>query len=199
MKFLFFILAFIYLSCYSPSKSYEQALIDCDDKSLPINNKNPKFITSVSPSCLIGAKIPNFEAYTTDNHKIDFSYFEDKITILNFWLIGCAPCLAEIPGLNKIKDRFKDRNVNFLAIGRDDQQDIEKFLTEHLWSFEQIRDGRSIIENVFKNKWGYPTTLILDKEMKIIEAFSGGPSDTFAIIHIQNRIIPVLEKELNKQ
>lgn len=198
MKYILLTLALIPYYCLSQNISYQQAMLNCDKQMQEINKQVNNNYTTLYPYCLLGSRIPNFTAYTTDNRKIDSFYFLNKITIVNFWLTTCPPCIAEIPGLNIIHDKFKNKNVNFLAIGKNLEQDKITFLTLHPWSFEQIKNGQEVIDSAFKIKWGYPTTLIIDEQMNIINIFHGGFHDARAAIDIQNKIIPVLEDKLNK-
>ena len=198
MKFSLLIFLLISARCCSQTNSYQQAMLNCDKKTQEINKGNNIISSNLYPDCLSGAKIPDFEAYTIDNHKIDPSYFLGKITVLNFWLKTCPPCIAEIPGLNNIKEKFKDKKVNFLALGKNSEKDSKEFLQIHPWNFDQVKDASTVIDSVFKIKWGYPTTFIIDKRMTIIEICNGGFHDARAAEDIQNRIIPVLERELNK-
>lgn len=186
------------VTCFGQTKSYEQAMNECDKKMQEMNSLANKASTNLYPYCLQGANIPAFTAYTTDHKLIDTSYFKGKITVLNFWLTTCPPCAAEIPGLNKIKDKFSGKKINFLAVGKGPEKDKISFLKLHPWNFDQLQNGDEVIQNIFKFKWGYPTTIIIDNRMKIIQVLHGGFHDSRAAEDIQNKIIPLLDHELNK-
>jgi thiol-disulfide isomerase/thioredoxin len=49
-----------------------------------------------------------------------------KPTLIN-WFTNCAPCIEEIPVLNKIMNDNKDR-FNFVAITFDDKEKVSKLL-----------------------------------------------------------------------
>jgi len=47
----------------------------------------------------------------------------------NFWFIACKPCIAEIPELNEIHDKYKNnKDVVFASITFDKKDKVEKFL-----------------------------------------------------------------------
>lgn len=195
-----FILLFIFLFSIHFSKaqiSYEEAFKKCEETHLKKKKENPTKMITFSKKCLIGAKIPIFEATTMKGKAINASYFEGKITIINFWFEGCLPCIAEIPGFNKIIEKFGTSKVNFLAITSDSKEAVQKFMTKKPWNFEHITDAMFMIINKFKFS-DYPTTLVVDKKGVIVHILSGGYTDNTAVEEIQKKLNPIIEEELKK-
>lgn len=62
-------------------------------------------------------KIPAFSGTTLDHKTVDSLYFKDKLTLISFFYIGCAPCMKEIPVLNRLKEYYAGKPVQLLAIG----------------------------------------------------------------------------------
>lgn len=196
MKYLCSILLLLCLIHCKKNKAltYEQGLENC----IQVQNgkAHPSELFLDMPDCLIGAQIPDFEATTLDGTKINRASLLGKVSVLNFWFTSCAPCVAEIPGLNAVVQKFGIGQVNYLAIGRESREDIQAFLLEHPWSFQQIPDGMALDKEVFKLRWGFPTTFVLNKNAEIIQAFSGGATDSSAVADIQHKLIPVIERTL---
>lgn len=195
------IIALVILSSYACKQSkiltYQQGLANCKLEWAEKKKENFKDFSSMN-NCLIGAQIPNFLATTIEGKHLTKPQLMGKITILNFWFIGCAPCEAEIPGFNAIAEKYGTDKINYIAIGKDDTFDIKEFLEEHPWNFEHIADGEALIKSNFKLSSGYPTTFILNKKGKIIAAFNGGKADERAVEEIQQNIIPILDKALKR-
>ena len=61
---------------------------------------------------------------------MDNSFSSDQLigkpTMINFWFTRCAPCIDEMPVLNKIKEKYKD-DFNFIAITYEKKEDVEKY------------------------------------------------------------------------
>lgn len=177
------------------SLTYEDGLEQCETIRKKKMESNPKGFIFVRPSCMEGARIPEFEATTVDGRKMGDEDLLDKVTVLNFWFIACQPCIAEIPGLQALHEKYSGQDVNFIAISRDDEQSVREFLQEHTWEFDHIA-SEDLNNDVFRIKWGYPTTFVLDKEGVIIFATSGGIPDESAVEEIQRELIPVIDAAL---
>jgi len=149
----------------------------------------------VPENCIIGAPLPIFETQTLNGEKIDASYFKNKMTIINFWFESCPPCIAKIPALNKLKHKYKNYNINFLAIGKDTKKDIESFIAENPFGFDLVANGEQIKRETFLSPWGYPLTIVVNKKGLIIEAYSGGKSDSTAFEQTLKKLEPLIIKE----
>ncbi len=59
-----------------------------------------------------------------------------KVVVLEFWATWCGPCIAAIPHLNELADKFKDEPVQFIAITDQDETVVRPFLRKkpmHAW------------------------------------------------------------------
>ena len=114
MKYLTaFLLILLINSCQTAKTlTYEEGLKNCDQILAEKKKKNPNEFLLEGPECLIRAQIPEFEAYTMEGKKINRELLKGKLSILNFWFTTCAPCVAEIPGLDSIVQKFGTDKIN---------------------------------------------------------------------------------------
>ncbi|GAB5526188.1 MAG: hypothetical protein Roseis2KO_40600 [Roseivirga sp.] len=129
--------------------------------------------TPAKPSRVYQAKgknLPDATLITIDNREISISDFEGKPTIINFWFIGCAPCIQEMPVLNRFKEEYGDQ-VNFLAITFDNQEKVEKFLKKQAFNFLLVVGAQDYISALGIHN--YPTTLFIDAK-GIVQHVKGG-------------------------
>ena len=98
-----FILVFIYL--ISSSSSY--AIQELNIKNLVIH-KNPKKLEKI-----------NFK--NINNETINLNSFENSLIIINFWATWCAPCIEEMPSLNRLKTNpiFNNLEIIPINVGKD--------------------------------------------------------------------------------
>ena len=176
--------------------SYQEGLDNCQ-KIVEENQKlNPDKFIYTGPECMIGARVPEFSAFTLDGKEITPEFFKGKITVLNLWSISCPPCIAEIPGFNIVVGKFGHDKLNYLAIGPDGEKDIKAFLQKNPWEFTQIASGMKILFDIFKHRWGYPTTFVVNKDGIIIAAFSGGKTDKTAVKELDDKLSGIIQAEL---
>ncbi len=117
-----------------------------------------------------GKIAPEFETTNIKGEKIKLSNLKGKIVVINFWFTNCPPCVQEIPELNKIATKYKKSGVEFLAITFDSKEKITPFVKEHPFYFNIISDMDIIRKYQNSN---YPTTLIIDKDGKIMYQKTG--------------------------
>lgn len=105
----------------------------------------------------------NFKDSNGNNFTLDS--LKGKVIVLNFWFIGCKPCVEEIPDLNRIQEKFKDKDVVFLAVTFDSKKKLDDFAKKKSFNFTIVPNSMNIIRQFYVNS--YPTTIIIDKDRKI--------------------------------
>lgn len=191
MKLLFIFLLLAHCPLLLAQVSYQEGLDNCRRIAEENSKSNPGVMVLTNPDCMIGASAPEFSSLTLDGKPFTTLSLKGKITVLNFWMISCPPCIAEIPGLNNVLQKYGRENFNFVAIGMDDEKDVQKFLVSNPWSFDHVAAGSSLILDLFYIRWGFPTTFVFDQEGVIIGAFSGGKTDESAVQEIEETLAAI--------
>jgi len=145
---------------------------------------------------LHGCSTPEFATKNIEGETLSSTELKGKILVINFWYIGCAPCRAEIPGLNMLAEKYK-KDVLFLSFAKDDIASLKKFVQKSPLYFQLIPSADKYA-NLFCIVAGYPTNMVVDKEGKVALMFSGGRVDDKASEEVVNRIEPTLIKLLSK-
>ena len=117
-----------------------------------------------------------------------FSDFEGSMLVINFWYINCGPCIAEMPYLNKLVEKYKDDNIKFLALSFDSKADIKQFISEVDFKYEQGK-----IERAFSYEFTpvAPGHFIVDESGIVKDILIGAPRQTELIY---DRLVSVIEK-----
>ena len=89
-----------------------------------------------------------------------------KMVFINFWFTKCAPCIKEMPDLNKLKQKYGDENVLYFAITYDKIDLVEKFLTREKLDFTIIPNDQKTIDAL--GITFYPTNMLLDQNGKVL-------------------------------
>ena len=126
---------------------------------------------------LIGQSIDELNIKDVDGNYFKKENLNKKITVFNFWFTSCAPCITEIPDLNKLKEKYRNQAVQFLAITFDEEAQVKPFLEKHPFEFQIFPNQKELI-NQFKIH-SFPTTFVTDKSGIIIHSESGGSFSIF--------------------
>src|SRR3954466_10510234 len=79
-----------------------------------------------------GAAAPTGEFEDPDGEAVSFAVFQGKPLLVNLWATWCAPCVAEMPTLDALAGREKDRlQVLALSQDADGRSKVEAFFNQH--------------------------------------------------------------------
>jgi peroxiredoxin len=128
-----------------------------------------------SNSFVVGTVPTSFSAKTIAGKKMDLAKLKGKVVVLNFWFINCPPCRQEMPELNQLTRNFSGAEVVFIGIALDEQTQLEQFLKQTPFDYQQIASGSAIAAQYGIK--GYPTHAVLDRAGKVVFQTMGlGPN-----------------------
>ena len=114
-----------------------------------------------------------FSFRDTDDKKFKIEDLKGKVLILNYWFINCPPCRQEIPELNVLVEKYKDKSdVIFIAVGLDPWFELKEFLKTNPFNYHFVTDGRFLTDSFGIS--GYPTNVVINKNGKVIFQSKGG-------------------------
>lgn len=171
---LAFIGLFLFNSCALRNETYKHRVAKCfkaaDKVEFTVVESGKKGISflNADPSCILGVPLPDFDVVDMNNNRIRTKDLKGKINIINFWFKACAPCVAEIPDLNALAKKYKNNDINYLAITTDSTSEMVNFLKKHPFDFTIIANGNDLFKKKFHLMWAYPFTIITNKNNVII-------------------------------
>lgn len=101
--------------------------------------------------------------------------FKGKVVILNLWATWCAPCVRELPSLNRLADRLDGNRAAVLAISQDKgghavtRPYLQKLSVPNLLAFT---DPTGRLSREFGAR-GLPTTMIIDALGRVVARAEG--------------------------
>lgn len=98
---------------------------------------------------------------------INLSELNGKVVFINFWATWCPPCLAEMPSINKLHEKFgKYEDVVFIMVDADSNFDKSQFyMDKRQYKMPVYAMASNMPENLFKGS--LPTTIVFDKKGRL--------------------------------
>ncbi|MCU7838780.1 MAG: TlpA family protein disulfide reductase [Candidatus Thiodiazotropha sp. (ex Troendleina suluensis)] len=100
--------------------------------------------------------------------------YRGKAYILNFWATWCAPCIKEMPALERAAEILQEQEILVLTVNSGEtRQEIEKFINKTPINLPILLDGNSKV----MDKWkvlALPTSYIVDVEGMVVARVVGG-------------------------
>jgi peroxiredoxin len=97
------------------------------------------------------------------------SDLKGKVAVVNFWFTACAPCVAEIPELNRLAESFRGQDVVFLAPAFDQKEPLKAFLAKHPFSYQVVLFEQDKPENYFpKGQLAFPMHVVIDRDGRLV-------------------------------
>jgi thiol-disulfide isomerase/thioredoxin/tetratricopeptide (TPR) repeat protein len=116
--------------------------------------------------------LPAFSLKTLDGKVVSSADLKGKVVLINFWATWCVPCLAEMPELAALRDKYKEnKDFVFLTINSlEDAELVKKFVADKKFVLPLLLSENYTVNNAVFN---LPTTWFIDKQGKIAYSKSG--------------------------
>lgn len=179
-------------SCFDTAMAYRYQYMN----RTPIEFDSLLYYLKKGQEMIVGCTFPNDTFTTVTNKRLALDSFPGKILVINFWSIYCPPCVNEIPSFHKLKETYPD--VEVLAFTLDSRKDITQYLSKHQFNAQIIADARDFKKNYSLDN-GYPFTILVGKDRKILFAKSGGLATPEHQMDLFDELSPVIEKNLKNK
>src|ERR1700724_1884046 len=114
----------------------------------------------------VGSHLPDFALKDLQGHEISSADLHGKVVLVDFWATWCGPCKKEMPGYQKLLDRYRSRGFAVVGFKFDTMAD-----TEDPAQFARkmgVHYSLAVAPDELKQKFGgiegLPTTLLYDRE-----------------------------------
>jgi thiol-disulfide isomerase/thioredoxin len=102
------------------------------------------------------------------NENISLTRFRGKVVLLDFWIRNCGPCIASIPKLNALRQKFGELEIIGINV-YDPKEVIEGFCKKYKPTYAVAMNGKQVAE--IYGVSGFPTFVLIDKAGRVL--FSG--------------------------
>ena len=132
---------------------------------------------------------------TIQGDTLSLSDFKGKVVLLDFWYIGCGPCVDALPALQQLQDKYRDQGLVVIGLEtyQPDPAKISRFLQPRDVDYLQCY-GPGVKEWSRQMQiQAFPTHFLPDREGRAAEVGSGySPS---LMRQSERRIVELLESQ----
>lgn len=111
-----------------------------------------------------------------------------RVVLVNFWASWCPYCDAEMPSLEALYNKYKDRGFVVLGVDsllRDETKDkAAAYMQDKGLTFPSVIDVGRTAHDAYRIK-GIPTSFLLDKNGVIIAVISGSRDWNIPAVHTE--------------
>jgi len=134
----------------------------CDPHAAsPAQPKQPVIAAGV-----IGSRLPDFSVKDLQGHSLSSADLRGKVVLLDFWATWCQPCKKEMPGYQKLADRYRARGLVVIGFKFDTMRDAEDPLqfAHKIGVRYPLAVATEDVKQKFGGIEGLPTTMIYDRQ-----------------------------------
>ena len=120
---------------------------------------------------------PELSGTSIEGKEIELSDYEGKVVLLDFWATWCGPCIAEMPNVISVYEKYHEKGFEIIGISLDRSIDpLKEYIKENEISWPNIYDAdqANSIADQFSIT-AIPTMFIIDQEGKIVAVNTRGP------------------------
>jgi len=122
----------------------------------------------------VGQPLADFTLGNLRGQPVQLSALRGTVVFLNVWATWCAPCVDEMPTIQRLYERLQPRGLQVVTISLDalGTQVVTPFMHKYQLTFPVLLDPQSTIERLYHTR-GVPESFIVDKQGRLVEKVVG--------------------------
>jgi peroxiredoxin len=147
---------------------------------------------------LTGYEAADFTLPDLDGTPHRLSDYRGKVVFLNLWATWCPPCRMEMPAMERLYRRLRERDFVMLAVSADEggRDAVAPFVTEMGLTFPVLLDPQGRLSPRY-GVTGYPETFIIDRNGQVVN-HTIGPADWDSEVVVRN-IAALIDQPVGEQ
>jgi thiol-disulfide isomerase/thioredoxin len=172
---LFIVLSVVFSALTACTKTQTSSV---DNSNAPSNttdapSEKKKINYPPAPSAIMQADVKLLDGTT-----FKLQDKKGKVVLVNLWATWCGPCINEMPHLNEMQEKFKDKGFEIIGLDIDEEskEEIDAFAAKQKLNYQLGWSG-----NVVKTEFvkvtrldGIPQSILINREGQLTGVFTGG-------------------------
>ena len=146
----------------------------------------------------IGKQFPSFSLNDVHGNLHSNTSLKGKLLVVDFWSIGCEACLVGMSTLSHSLNRFRHKDIVFMAPAPESARQIQQVLRNRTFSFTSLPRAQGLFSALGIE--GHPTYFIVSKTGIILDIYTGALTTVPGYDPIvDDRLVEAIDKALNNQ
>ena len=105
---------------------------------------------------------PDWKLPSLDDDSLSLSNYRGRYVLLDFWYIGCGPCIKSIPTLNSIHQNYSHKELVVIGVNclSDNKSKVQAYCSNHKMLYQNVWKG-DLISEAYKIK-GAPVYYLIN-------------------------------------
>lgn len=122
----------------------------------------------------VGTLAEDFVLAGLDGKVQSLSQYRGNIVLLNFWATWCKPCTTEMPAMQTIYDKLREKGFVVLAVNElEDDAKVREHIKQYGHTFPVLMDRDNHVANQY-GVYGLPVSVFIDEKGIVQEYLKGG-------------------------
>jgi thiol-disulfide isomerase/thioredoxin len=120
-----------------------------------------------------GSLVPDFKLNDLNGKAFKSSQLKGSVVLLDLWATWCEPCIADIPMLNRLHEKFGSRGLKVVGIAVESGwvKDIKPHVAKLGVKYPVLVGTEQIVEQY--EMIGFPTTYLIGRDGKLVKKYLG--------------------------
>ncbi len=177
-----------YVEMFAPEKESYSMIQESANLFKPLlENKEPRLTFALESilekaefyGSLFGKEF-KLEGLNLKGEKFDIQSLKGKVVLVDFWATWCGPCLAELPKMKEVYEKYKEKGFEIVGYSVDEDVDTLKEFVDNEktpWiTLSKEMSAEAEMEDFSETYHitGIPTLFLIDRDGKLISARAYG-------------------------
>jgi thiol-disulfide isomerase/thioredoxin len=137
--------------------------------------RSPRTASVSGGPARVGGIAPAFSSWDLSGKKVSLADFKGHPVLITFWATWCTACQAELPELQRIRDRYQSTGLSMLAVNyRETNSDrMSQYLAGLHVELDAVIDPDGTIASAYGVDIGLPINVLLDRQGTVRQIIIG--------------------------
>ena len=95
----------------------------------------------------VGEMAPDWRLTDAAGNTHTLSEYRGKVIVMDFWATWCEPCKEIMPRMQKLYDKYRDKDVVVFGVNAWEQKDPVAFMEKKRFAYQLLLKGEQIAES----------------------------------------------------